>query len=319
MVIAITGLFILSEVRLLRSFRFVRSIEILYQIYMFKTWMTCLLFVAATIKPALAIETISLWKDGAPGALGNADHDNPTLTLYLPDEGKATGAAIVIFPGGGYGGLAQHEGKGYAEWLVEHGIAGLVLKYRLGSKGYRHPVMLNDASRAVRLAKYHSVEWGIDVDRIGVMGSSAGGHLASTLVTHFDSGDASAKDPVDRLSSRPALGILCYPVVTLGAFTHEGSKRNLLGKNPSKDLVWLLSNELQVSSDTPPCFVWHTWEDKAVPVENSLQFADALRKAGVEFDLHVYQKGRHGIGLANGHPWTKDCLFWLKEQGFMSN
>ena len=237
---------------------------------------------------------------------------------YLPEKDHATGAAIVIFPGGGYGGLAEHEGKGYAEWLAEHGVAGLVLKYRLGSKGYRHPVMLNDAARAVRMTKYHSAEWGIDPDRVGIMGSSAGGHLASTLVTHFDAGDFSARDPIDRLSSRPALGILCYPVVSLGAFTHQGSKRNLLGKDPSKDLVWLLSNELQVSSDTPPCFVWHTWEDTAVPVENSLQFADALRKAGVPFDLHVYQKGRHGIGLANGHPWTKDCLYWLNEQGFMT-
>ena len=150
-----TGLLISIGGRLLRTFQFVRSIEILYQKCMFKTWMTCLILVAATIKPVNAIETISLWKDGAPGALGNADHDNPTLTLYLPDASKATGAAIVIFPGGGYGGLAAHEGKGYAEWLVEHGIAGLVLKYRLGSKGYRHPIMLNDASRAVRMAKYH--------------------------------------------------------------------------------------------------------------------------------------------------------------------
>jgi len=262
-------------------------------------------------------KTVPLWKDGAPGALGNQDHDNPTLTFYLPSKDKATGAAIVVFPGGGYGGLAPHEGKGYAEWLAEQGIAGLVLRYRLGSKGYRHPIMLGDAARAVRLTRYHAVEWGIDPERIGIMGSSAGGHLASTLVTHFDVGDKDARDPVDRLSSRPALGILCYPVVSMGAFTHQGSKRNLLGEKPSPELVWLLSNELQVKADTPPCFVWHTWEDQAVPVENSLQFADALRKAGVPFDLHVYQKGRHGIGLANGHPWTKDCLFWLKEQGFL--
>ncbi len=303
---------------LLRSFQFVSLNEILYQSSMSKIWMTLLALVAGFLTQAFAGETILLWKDGAPGALGHADHDKPTLSLYLPEESKATGAAMVIFPGGGYGHLAPHEGKGYAEWLAEHGIAGLVLKYRLGSNGYRHPVMLNDAARAVRLAKYHSAEWGIDPDRIGIMGSSAGGHLASTLVTHFDDGNPSARDPIDRISSRPALGILCYPVVSLGAFTHEGSKRNLLGKNPSKDLVWLLSNELQVSSDTPPCFVWHTWEDTAVPVENSLQFAEALRKAGVPFDLHVYQKGRHGIGLGNGHPWTKDCLFWLKEQGFLT-
>ena len=313
-----TGLLMLMLGKLRCSFQFVRLIEILYHRTMFKTWMTCFLFTALLLKPVNAGETLVLWKDGAPGALGNADHDQPNLTLYLPDKDKATGAAIVVCPGGGYGGLAPHEGKGYAEWLAEHGVVGLVLKYRLGSNGYRHPIMLNDAARAVRLAKYHSSEWGIDPDRIGIMGSSAGGHLASTLVTHFDAGDSLARDPVDRLSSRPALGILCYPVVSLGAFTHQGSKRNLLGNEPSRDLVWLLSNELQVKADTPPCFVWHTWEDSAVPVENSLQFADALRKAGVPFDLHVYQKGRHGIGLANGHQWTKDCLFWLQEQGFLS-
>jgi acetyl esterase/lipase len=155
------------------------------------------------------------------------------------------------------------------------------------------------------------------------MGSSAGGHLASTVLTHFDSGKPEATDPVERQSSRPDLGILCYPVISLGQFTHQGSKNNLLGKEPSTELVQLLSNELQVTKETPPCFVWHTWEDTAVPVENSLLFAEALRKAGVPFDLHVYQKGRHGIGLsdkqpfANAHPWAADCVFWLKGQGFV--
>jgi dipeptidyl aminopeptidase/acylaminoacyl peptidase len=137
------------------------------------------------------------------------------------------------------------------------------------------------------------------------------------MVTHFDSGDPTSSDPVERHTSRPALGILCYPVVSLGVHTHQGSKRNLLGDKPESALVWSLSNELQVKPSTPPCFVWHTWEDTAVPVENSLQFAQALRKAGVPFDLHVYQNGRHGIGLANGHAWTQDCLFWFKENGFL--
>jgi acetyl esterase/lipase len=182
--------------------------------------------------------------------------------------------------------------------------------------------MLNDAARAVRLVRAKAAEWKVDPKRVGIMGSSAGGHLASTLLTHFDAGKSEAEDVVDRQSSRPDAGILCYAVITMGQFTHQGSKNNLLGKDPSSELVRLLSNELQVTKETPPCFVWHTYEDTAVPVENSLLFADALRKAGVPFDLHVYQKGRHGIGLndkppfANVHPWAKDCLFWLKEQGF---
>ena len=258
-----------------------------------------------------------LWSEGAPGALGQEDKDIPTLTPYLPDPAKATGAAIVVCPGGGYGGLASHEGKDYALWLNDHGVAAFVLKYRLGSGGYRHPRMLEDAARAVRTVRARAGEWKVDVKRVGIMGSSAGGHLASTLLTHFDAGQADAADPIDRQSSRPDLGILCYPVITMGQFTHQGSKNNLLGKDPSPELVKLLSNELQVTPQTPPTFLWHTVEDVAVPIENSMDFASALRKAGVPFDLHIYQKGRHGIGLANGHPWTKDCLFWLGEQGFV--
>ena len=153
--------------------------------------------------------------------------------------------------------------------------------------------------------------------RVGIMGSSAGGHLASTLLTHFDAGHGDATDPVERLSSRPDLGILCYPVITMGPNTHMGSKNNLLGKEPDPDLVKLLSNELQVTRETPPCFIWHTWEDKAVKVENSLDFAAALQKAGVPFDLHVYQKGAHGLGLGKNLPWAQDCIFWLKAQGFV--
>jgi acetyl esterase/lipase len=265
-----------------------------------------------------------LWPDGAPGALGQQDKDIPTLTPYLPDPAKATGAVIVICPGGGYGGLAPHEGADYARFLNEYGVAGFVLKYRLGSGGYRHPVMLQDAARAVRLVRARAGEWKLDPHRIGIMGSSAGGHLASTLVTHFDAGKPDAADLVERQSSRPDLGILCYAVITLGQFTHQGSKQNLLGKDPSPELVRELSNELQVTKDTPPCFVWHTYEDSGVPVENSLQFAEALRRAGVPFDLHIYQKGPHGLGLGTRdwnpekrHPWTHDCIVWLQAQGFV--
>jgi acetyl esterase/lipase len=287
--------------------------------------------ILATLLTLLTISTldagplapIPLWPGGAPGALGTADKDVPTLTAYLPDPAKATGAAIVICPGGGYGGLAPHEGTGYAEWLAENGVAGIVLKYRLGSGGYRHPAMLNDAARAVRLTRSKASQWKIDPKHIGIMGSSAGGHLASTLLTHFDAGKAEDADPIEQQSSRPDLGILCYAVISMGPTTHQGSKNNLLGNNPAPELVELLSNEKQVTPQTPPCFIWHTWEDSAVKIENSLDFASALRKANVPFDLHIYQKGSHGIGLGGGraggpyHPWANDCLFWLKVQGFV--
>jgi acetyl esterase/lipase len=272
---------------------------------------------------AQSTNSFPLWPDGAPGALGKEPKDIPTLTVYLPPAEKQTSAAMVICPGGGYGGLANHEGEHYARWFNEQGIAGFVLKYRLGSAGYRHPMMLQDAARAVRLVRARASEWKIDPKRIGIIGSSAGGHLTSTLLTHFDLGKADAKDVIEQQSSRPDLGILCYPVITMGEFTHQGSKRNLLGENPSPDLVQDLSNERQVTSNTPPCFVWHTSEDKAVPVENSLMFAAALRKAGVPFDLHIYERGVHGLGLGTRiygegerHPWTKDCEFWLKQRGF---
>jgi acetyl esterase/lipase len=268
-------------------------------------------------------ESFPLWADGAPGALGKEDKDIPTLTPYLPDSAGGTNAAVVICPGGGYGGLAPHEGKNYALWLNENGIAGFVLKYRLGSAGYRHPIMLQDAARAVRTVRARSAEWKVDANRVGIMGSSAGGHLASTLLTHFDSGKPDAADPVERQSSRPSVGILCYAVITMGQYTHQGSRNNLLGNQPSPELIWNLSNELRVTPQTPPTFLWHTYEDTAVPVENSVQFAEALRKSGVPFDLHVYQKGAHGIGLGSReldfkslHPWTHDCLFWLRVQGF---
>lgn len=281
-----------------------------------------LLLLMYLVLQAGAQQPIPLWLDGAPGALGKSTNDIPTLTPFLPAAGTATGAAIVICPGGGYGGLANHEGADYALYLNQHGVTAFVLKYRLGSHGYRHPRMLEDAQRAIRTVRARAAEWSLDSKRIGIMGSSAGGHLASTALTHFEAGKPDATDPVERHSSRPDLGILCYPVITMGSNTHQGSKNNLLGKDPSPELIELLSSEKQVTATTPPCFIWHTAEDKGVKVENSLEFAAALQKHGVPFDLHVYQKGRHGIGLAdkapftNAHPWAKDLVFWLKEQGF---
>lgn len=268
-------------------------------------------------------EPFPLWAQGAPDALGKEDKDIPTLTPYFASPGKATGATVVVCPGGGYGGLAPHEGRDYAMWLNEIGVHAFVLKYRLGPGGYKHPTMVNDAARAVRLVRSRAAEWGLDPKRVAIMGSSAGGHLASTLLTHFDAGKPEAADPIDRQSSRPDLGILCYPVITMGEKTHAGSKRNLLGDHPSPELVQNLSNELQVTKETPPTFLFHTAEDKAVVVDNSLMFAAALAKQGVPFALHVYPKGPHGIGLgtrqwdpAARHPWTTELALWLKDHGF---
>lgn len=283
--------------------------------------LTLALVGAALTFGVIQASPIRLWTGDAPGALGQKDQDTPTLTVFKSE--KPNGTAIVIFPGGGYGGLAEHEGKGYADYLVTQGITCFVLKYRLGSAGYRHPVMLNDAARAVRLVRSRADEFGVKPDRIGVMGSSAGGHLASTIATHFDGGNVDSTDPIQRVSSRPDFAVLCYAVITMGKYTHQGSKNNLLGQNPPQSLVDELSNELRVTSDTPPCFVWHTVEDQAVPVENSMQFAAALRANKVPFELHLYEKGGHGIGLADGppfnnvHPWAKDLIHWLKDRKLM--
>ena len=264
-----------------------------------------------------------LWPKGAPGAHGTERKDIPTLTPFFAPPTKATGAAMIICPGGGYGGLAQHEGVHYALWLNEQGITAFVLKYRLGSSGYHHPAMMQDAQRAIRYVRANSAEWKLDPKRIGIIGSSAGGHLAATCLTHFDAGQTDASDSIDRESCRPDLGILCYPVITMGPNTHAGSKKNLLGDNPDPALVESLSNEKQVTKDTPPTFLFHSVADTTVKVENSLEFASALQRNGVSFALHIYSIGRHGIGLGtaqwdpeNRHPWTTDCALWLKQIGF---
>ena len=280
------------------------------------------LFSSLMLSHAEMQKPIPLWPAGAPGALGSNSNDIPTLTAYLPDATNATGAAMVICPGGGYAHLAPHEGNDYALWLNQHGVTCFVLKYRLGSSGYRHPAMLLDAARAVRWVRAHADEYKIDVKRVGIMGSSAGGHLAATLLTHFDAGNPDSADVVEQQSSRPDLGILCYAVITMGEFAHKGSRDNLLGTNPPPELVAELSAEQNVTTNTPTCFIWTTFEDKTVPMENSMMFAAALRKNHVPFALHIYEKGGHGMGLkdkppfAHPHPWAADCLFWLNEQHF---
>ena len=270
------------------------------------------------------IDEIRLWPQDAPGALGEEDKDIPTLTVYSPEPDKATGAGMVVCPGGGYNGLAQHEGEHYARWLNQQGIVGLVLKYRLASGGYHYPSMCQDVARAMRYVRASADKFGLDPNRIGVMGSSAGGHLASWILTHFDDGQSDADDPIERQSSRPDLGILCYPVISMSpGIGHAGCRKNLAGDNSSPELLESLSTELCVTPQTPPCFLWHTYEDGAVKMENSVEFAAALRRSGVPLELHIYEKGHHGLGLGSREydpaqwlPWTTECARWLKEQGF---
>lgn len=277
---------------------------------------------------AIAAEWTPLWPDGAPAAKGTADHDVPALMAFPAAKESANGCAVLICPGGGYGGLAMdHEGHQIAAWLNERGISAWILRYRLGTHDYHHPVQQGDVLRAVRVIRHNAAATGVDSERIGIMGFSAGGHLASTAATHFDLGHPDAADPVEKVSSRPDFAILCYPVITMDeAFTHKGSRRNLLGPDQyaNAELVELMSNEKQVTKDTPPTFLFHTTEDAAVPVENAIAFFSALRKAGVAAcELHVYQKGPHGVGLAQNDQtlssWPERLNDWLANNGFLGS
>jgi acetyl esterase/lipase len=264
-----------------------------------------------------------LWPEGAPGALGSEAKDRPMLYMFLPPAEKAVGTAVCVCPGGGYGTLAMdHEGRQIAEWFNRLGVAAFVVDYRHRGKGYGHPAPLQDAQRAVRIVRARAAEFRVRPDRIGIMGFSAGGHLASTVITHFDGGDPTAADPIQRVSCRPDFAILCYPVIALAEpFTHRGSLRNLLGENPDPALVESLSSEKQVRADTPPTFLFHTDEDRGVPPENSVVFYLALRKAGVPAELHIFRVGRHGLGLAQGTPgtelWPQLAEAWLRGHGFL--
>jgi acetyl esterase/lipase len=268
-------------------------------------------------------DPVLLWPDGAPGAMGDEDGDKPSIRIYQPEENK-TGTVVVVCPGGGYGALAtDHEGHQVAKWFNTFGVTAAVLKYRLGPK-YHHPAPLEDVSRAVRYMRAHADELGTAADRVGVMGFSAGGHLASTVSTHFDAGKADSNDPIDRASSRPDFSILCYPVISLvGDFSHRGSAKNLLGENPDPALLESLSNDTQVTDETPPTFLFHTGEDKGVPVQNCLVYYRALVEHGVPAELHVYQNGPHGVGLAPGDPvlstWKERLHDWLQVNGFLGD
>jgi acetyl esterase/lipase len=296
----------------------------------------CLLVILCAITIASAGDSIKpaaqkLWPGGAPGALGKGDTDEPSVIPYLPPADKANGAAIVICPGGGYGMLAMdHEGHQIARWANSFGVAGIIVRYRLGPR-YHHPIELGDVQRALRYTRAHAKEWNIDPKRVGVLGFSAGGHLASTAGTHFDYGkkdtdDANRKDSddaIDRQSCRPDFMILLYPVITFkGPFAHMGSRENLLGKDADDKLVESLCNEKQVTAQTPPTFLVHTSEDRGVPPENSVMFYRALQKARVPAELHIYEKGQHGLGLGPKNlpfsSWPDRCVAWLNSRGLLS-
>lgn len=244
----------------------------------------------------------------------------PGIEVYLPSKQSANGQAIVICPGGGYGILAYDwEGTDIAKWLNSKGIAAIVLKYRLpNSKSNVVPQLspLLDAQRALRTVRANAQKWNIKKNQIGIMGFSAGGHLASTAGTHFDNGDANAADSVDRLTSRPDFMILMYPVISMSkTYMHQGSRNNLIGANPDSALAKYYSNDLQVTKETPPTFIVHATDDAGVPVENSLSFYQALKTNKVAAEMHIYPYGGHGFGLAVGkgylNTWTDRCIDWL--------
>lgn len=278
----------------------------------------------ATVSRAEEPAHIRLWAGAAPEAHGDAENDIPWMTPYLPAKDKATGTAIVVCPGGGYAHIAmEHEGKAVAEWLNGIGVAAFVLKYRHHGTGYGHPAPLLDVQRALRVVRSRAEEFGIKPDRIGVMGFSAGGHLACSSGTHFVPGVSSAEDPVDRVSSRPDFMVLVYPVITFTeSFMHRGSRNNLIGEKPDEGLIVDLSNERQVTDKTPPTFLVHTDEDRGVPSENSISFYLALRKAKVPAEMHIFEKGPHGFGVGKpelaASKWPDLCETWMRARGVLA-
>ncbi len=283
-----------------------------------KHFFLVLLLGAAAGAQTLAPEP--LWPNGAPGALGTAPEDKPSITPYLAKS--PNGTAVIVCPGGSYTHLAmEKEGSDVAKWLNSLGISAFVLQYRLGPK-YHHPAMIHDAQRAIRTVRTRAASMHIQPDRIGIWGFSAGGHLASTAATHFDAGDPNAADPIDRAGSRPDFAILAYPVISLNSeYAHVGSRTYLLGPNPDPKLVDELSNDQRVTPQTPPTFLFHTTTDATVPVENSVRFYLALRKAGVPAEMHIFQNGPHGVGLAPTDAtlsaWTGLLANWLRERGLL--
>ena len=275
------------------------------------------------------IPPLPLWPGPALRSQGTGEKDTPTITPYLPWKTKQPRPVLIVCPGGGYEGLAiGHEGYAIGEWFRARGVATFVLRYRLPaeSPAYRHPVPLLDVQRAIRLVRHRAKDWNVDPHRLALMGFSAGGHLASTALTHFDSGDAGAADPVDRENSRPDFGVLVYAVISLDdLITHQGTKQNLLGPDPDPALAKSLSNETQVTAQTPPTLLVHAVDDDGVPIEHSRRMCSALHKAGIPSAIHEYPVGGHGFGFGpneynnNAPPGWLDRVFdWLKNQGFTS-
>lgn len=284
----------------------------------------CLLISITEIAAAQTLtgKSFPLWPEGPPLSTGTGEGHTPSLTCYLPPAESATGAAIVVCPGGGYGNLALgHEGEDIGQWLIANGIAAFVLQYR-HAPDYAHPVPLTDARRALRTVRARASEWGVDPTRIGMLGFSAGGHLTATAGTLFENGNPDADDPIERVSSRPDFLVLVYPVISMNSgYTHTGSRRNLMGPDPSPALMEKLSPDLQVTPETPPAFLIHTSGDSGVPAENSILFYLALRKAGVPAELLIFEQGEHGFGLARQDPrlnkWPELCLDWLRMRGIL--
>jgi acetyl esterase/lipase len=287
------------------------------------TLILCTAFGAAAQQAPLPIQDgqiLPLWSGPAPGALGTQDGDIPAMTVFLPRTMAQNTPAVIVCPGGGYVNLASnHEGRQVASYLNSLGVAAFVLRSRLGPR-YRNPIELGDAQRAVRTLRSHAAEWRLDPARIGILGFSAGGHLAMSASTHFDAGNPSAPDAVDRANSRPDFTVLGYPVISMTeAWTHQGSKNALLGPNPDSEVAKSLSGELSVTKETPPTFIFQTNADTTVPAENSVYYYLALRKAGIPAEMHIFEKGPHGVGLANDDPalseWSKLLANWLRGRG----
>lgn len=270
---------------------------------------------AQAAKP-IPTERIALWPGKAPIGDGTFEESTEELEVFLPPTDKANGAAIVLCPGGGYiRHVTEKEGYPIAQWLNEHGIACIILEYRLPK--LLHSVPLLDAQRAIRLARAYAEKWKLDPQRIGILGFSAGGHVAATATTHFDSGSTTSGDSIEKQSSRPDFAWFVYPVVTMGEFTHTGSKKELLGETPPADLVGFYSNELQVSAETPPVFIAHAIDDKPVPIENSRQFVAAMMQHQRPVELLELPSGGHGLNGCKGplwEQWKAAALLWSAKQ-----
>ena len=273
----------------------------------------------AADKQVLTGEELPLWEGGALGATSQegAGH-RPAVFKYLPE--KPNGTAIVVCPGGGYAGLAiDHEGEQIAQWLNANGIAAFVLRYRHAPL-YKHPIPRTDVQRAIRLVRHNAKDWGLRPDRIGVLGFSAGGHLTATAATQFNAVDPTAGDAIDKESARPDFAAPIYPVITMREdWGHRGSRNNLLGPEPPQALMDEMSLETQVTKDTPPIFIAFTTEDQAVPVKNGLAFYEACVTAGVPVEMHLFEKGKHGLGLGGEDlpfkQWPGLFIAWLKDRG----